>query len=189
MTKILISACLLGEPVRYDGKSLATEHSLIKAWQTQQRLIAFCPEVAGGLSTPRDAAEIIVRSSNTARSSDVPNLLNAVGGHAVLNNDASIQTQAGVDVSAAFIKGAQMALSLCQQHNIRFALLSARSPSCGNQQIYNGQFTKTLIEGMGVTAALLKDNGIEVFNQYQVDTLAQRLNDNNALPLLQKSFL
>ncbi len=168
MSKILISACLLGEPVRYDGKSLASDHPLIKQWLAQQCLIPFCPEVAGGLPTPRDAAEIIVRSSDMS---------NAVGGQAVLNNSASIQTQAGGDVSAAFIKGAQLALTLCQQHHIQFALLSARSPSCGNKTIYNGQFNKTLIDGLGVTAALLTNNGIEVFNQFEIDALAQRIAD------------
>ena len=165
MSKILISACLLGEPVRYDGKSLASEHPLIKQWLAQQCLIPFCPEVAGGLPTPRAAAEIIVHSGQL------------VGGQALLSNQASVQTQAGVDVSAPFMKGAQLALELCQQHNIRFALLSARSPSCGNETIYNGQFNKTLIDGLGVTAALLTNNGIEVFNQFEIDELAQHITE------------
>jgi uncharacterized protein YbbK (DUF523 family) len=169
MTKILISACLLGEPVRYDGKSFTIDHPLIKQWQAQQRLVSFCPEVAGGLPTPRDAAEIIVRTVPKLSTYDL------VGGHGVLNNSASVQTQAGVDVSAAFIKGAQIALNLCLQKNIRFALLSARSPSCGNQKIYNGLFNKTLIEGMGVTAALLKTNGIGVFNQNEIEELGRRI--------------
>jgi len=163
MNKILISACLLGEPVRYDGKSLASEHPAIKQWQQQDRILAFCPEVFGGLPTPRPPAEIIASSANM------------VGGQAVLAAQASIQTQSGEDVSQEFIKGAQQALTLCQQHHIQFALLSARSPSCGNEKIYSGQFNKTLIDGMGVTAALLKQHGIEVFNQFQIDELVQSL--------------
>ncbi len=160
MNKILISACLLGQPVRYDGNSLANDHALLKLWQQQNRLIAFCPEVAGGLSTPRPPAEIISSSAHI------------IGGQAVLAGQASIQTQAGQDVSAEFLKGAQLALQLCQQHHIQFALLSARSPSCGNMHIYNGQFNKTLIDGLGVTAALLVNHGVKVFNQFQIDELA-----------------
>ncbi len=165
MSKILISACLLGQPVRYDGKSLASDHPLIQQWLTQHCLIPFCPEVAGGLPTPRAAAEIIAHTGQL------------VGGQALLSNQASVQTQAGVNVSAPFMKGAQLALELCQQHNIRFALLSARSPSCGNETIYNGQFNKTLIDGLGVTAALLTNNGIEVFNQFEIDELAQHITE------------
>ncbi len=159
MNKILISACLLGQPVRYDAKSLASEHTLLKQWQLQKRLIAFCPEVSGGLTTPRPPAEIIARSDTL------------VGGQAVLTNQASTSTEAGLDVSAEFKKGAQLALELCLQYHIKFALLSARSPSCGNEKIYNGQFNKTLIDGLGVTAALLVNHGIKVFNQFQIEEL------------------
>jgi uncharacterized protein YbbK (DUF523 family) len=125
--------------------------------------------VAGGLPTPRDATEVIVRTTPELPTYDL------VGGHAVLKNAASVQTQAGVDVSAAFIKRAQIALNLCLQNNIHFVLLSACSPSCGNRKIYSGQFNKTLIEGLGVTAALLKNNGIGMFNKNNIEELGRRI--------------
>ncbi len=161
--KILVSACLLGEPVRYDGKSLLQEHALLETLQEQRRIISFCPEVGGGLPTPRPPAEIIARQGSLE--TDVN----------VLDGQAQVKTQAGEDVSEAFIKGAQLALELCQQHNIKYALLSARSPSCGNEKVYNGQFSKTLIEGQGVTAALLSQHGIRVFNQFQIEELSTAL--------------
>ncbi len=165
MEKILISACLLGEPVRYDGKSLKQQDALLDNWMTQNRLMAFCPEVAGGLNTPRDAAEIIVTDSSIQ---DISN-----GGSQVLNLSAQVKNQRNEDVSAEFIKGAQLALKQCRQHHIRFALLSARSPSCGNEKIYDGSFNGQLIDGQGVTAALLSQNGIKVFNQFQLEQLAK----------------
>ena len=168
MEKILVSACLIGEPVRYDGKSLLQEGDAFKQWQAQQRLVMFCPEVAGGLSTPRDPAEIIAHDPSTQKK---PSL----DGQGVLTGQARVQTDSGEDVSQAFIKGAQLALTLCQQHNIQFALLSARSPSCGNEKIYNGQFSGQLIDGQGVTAALLTQHGIHVFNQFQLEELEKAL--------------
>ena len=165
MEKILTSACLLGEPVRYDGKSLKSQDALLDKWMTQNRLVAFCPEVAGGLSTPRDAAEIIT--------SDLSQ--DDTGGSLVLSGSAQVKTQLNLDVSAEFIEGAKLALKKCRQQRIRFALLSARSPSCGNEKIYDGTFNGKLINGQGVTAALLSENGIQVFNQFQLAELADAL--------------
>jgi uncharacterized protein YbbK (DUF523 family) len=158
MEKILVSACLMGEPVRYDGKSQLQEDALFKQWQAMQRFVMFCPEVAGGLSTPRDPAEIIARGDSVEQ--------------------VRVQTDSGEDVSQAFITGAHLALKQCQQHTIKFALLSARSPSCGNEKIYDGQFKRQLIDGQGVTAALLTQHGIQVFNQFQLLELEQALNNN-----------
>ncbi|MEH6344243.1 MAG: DUF523 domain-containing protein [Bermanella sp.] len=170
MEKILISACLLGEPVRYDGKSLKQQDAWLDRWKLENRLLAFCPEVAGGLSTPRDAAEIIVKDS--AKEDGL-----SVDGSDVLNSRAQVKTQNGMDVSSEFIKGAQLALELCKKHNIQYALLSARSPSCGNEKIYDGSFNSRLIAGQGVTSALLSQNGIRVFNQFQLEALASFLSD------------
>lgn len=168
MEKILISACLLGQPVRYDGKSLKQQSALLDTWTKQNRVVSFCPEVAGGLSTPREAAEIIAKDVSTDHSQ-------AVDGTLVIEAMAQVKTIDGQDVSAEFIKGAQLALKQCQQHNIQFALLSARSPSCGNEKIYDGTFNGQLIEGQGVTAALLMQHGITVFNQFQLTQLEQAL--------------
>jgi uncharacterized protein YbbK (DUF523 family) len=141
--KILISACLLGERVRYDGKINAIDSKLLKQWLTESRVVSICPEVCGGLSIPRPPAEI--------------------------QTDGSVKTQAGTDVSAAFQKGAQEALALALKFNIKVAILTEKSPSCGSSQIYNGQFERQLIAGEGLTAKLLRAHGISVFNQFQLD--------------------
>lgn len=141
MQKILMSACLLGAKVRYDGGDCAQDHILIQKWITEGRIVTICPELAGGLPTPRPPAEII--------------------GNKVITNK-------GVDVTNEYHQGAKLALQLCQKHHIKFALLKSRSPSCGNSQIYDGTFSHTLTEGLGVTAALLIQNGIKVFNEFQL---------------------
>ncbi len=159
MQKILISACLLGEAVRYDGKHQQQHHKILHQWIQQQRVISFCPEVAGGLPVPRVAAEI-------------------VGGDGidVLSGRASVMDKAGENISEAFIRGAQSALAICKQHHIKMAILARRSPSCGNQLIYDGTFSGTIISGMGVTAALLKQHDIWVFNQDSFEDAAMYLN-------------
>lgn len=141
--KILVSACLLGQKVRYDGNDNFLSHQKLNALNEAGKIIPFCPEMAGGLSTPRPPAEI--------------------------QANGRIVTTDGQDVTDAYLLGAQKALALAQKHNIRVAILKARSPSCGNEQIYDGTFSKTLTHGMGATAALLHQNGIQVFNEHQVD--------------------
>lgn len=143
--KLLVSACLLGEPVRYDGQSkpLSQLDWLLQLKQ-QQRLFVVCPEMAGGLSVPRAKAE---------------------------QRGEKVITIEGADVSKEFELGARRALSMCRQHDIGFALLKANSPSCGNQYIYDGNFDGTLINGMGVTAKLLSANGIDVFSEFQLEHL------------------
>lgn len=134
--KILVSSCLLGNPVRYDGKG--QEHGEVLNLSKQYEIIPFCPEVAGGLSIPRTPAEII--------------------GNRVINQD-------GQDVTLAYEKGADLALKLCQYHGISKAVLKARSPSCGRNHIYDGKFNGTLVSGHGVTAKLLLENGIAVYSE------------------------
>ncbi|WP_404342225.1 DUF523 domain-containing protein [Pseudoalteromonas mariniglutinosa] len=148
MNKILISSCLLGVPVRYDGTMQQLLHPQIMTWQQQGRIIAFCPEAAGGLSTPRDPAEI--------------------------NNDKVISNK-GDDVTAAFRLGAKKTLRVCQQYGIKFALLKESSPSCGRNTIYNGEHQGIKIAGMGLTAALLEENGVRVFSEQQLPALLQAL--------------
>ncbi|MEH6649371.1 MAG: DUF523 domain-containing protein [Motiliproteus sp.] len=161
MEKILISRCLLGDPVRYDGQGKALHHPLLQRWQQQQRLIPICPELAGGLPCPRPAAEV-----EQGR------------GDLVLLQQAEVRCGDGSDVSAAFIAGAKAALAQCQQHQIHFALLKARSPSCGSRNGYDGSFSGQLSDdAIGVTAALLVQNGIRVFDEEQLEQLAQALDD------------
>lgn len=151
MNKILLSACLLGDPVRYDGQSKTQRNAALDKLLSQHRVISFCPEVAGGLPVPRAAAEI-----------------HAGDGAAVLAKLASVKTKDGTDVSEFFLSGARQALALCREHDIRVAVLTESSPSCGSSQIYDGSFTRSTIPDSGVTAALLAQNGIKVFNQHQL---------------------
>jgi uncharacterized protein YbbK (DUF523 family) len=152
MNKLLLSACLLGDPVRYDGQSKTLHNTVLDKLLSEDRVISFCPEVAGGLAVPRAAAEI-----------------HAGDGAAVIAKLASVKTRDGTDVSEYFLSGAQQALALCRQHGITVAVLTESSPSCGSNQIYDGSFTRSTIPGSGVTAALLAQNGVKVFNQHQLD--------------------
>jgi uncharacterized protein YbbK (DUF523 family) len=152
--KILISACFLGEKVRYNGEIKLLKHVLIDRWHTEQRLIPICPEVIGGLSVPRAAAEI---------------------------HEGKVITCDGLDVTQQFKSGANKALALCQRHNIRFALLKESSPSCGSHSIYDGTFNGVKIVGQGVCTQLLEKNGIKVFSELTIKELASLLSDTKQI--------
>ncbi len=158
MQQILVSACLLGQRVRYDGSDLRLDDALLRQWEREGRLVPLCPEMAGGLPAPRVPAEIA-----------------AGGGGAVLDAAARVINASGHDVTNAFLEGARQALQLCQRHDIRLALLTESSPSCGSHRINNGEFSGTKVPGMGVTTALLRRHGIDVFSQFQLAELAQVL--------------
>ncbi len=140
---ILISACLGGIPCRYNGS--ATPDADLIALLRDGRAIPICPEQLGGLTTPRSPAEIV-----------------GGDGGSVLSGTASVLTAQGDDVTAAFIKGAQETLRFARLCGAQRAILKANSPSCGCCSIYDGTFSSVLKEGDGVTAALLKQNGIPV---------------------------
>lgn len=147
MTKrYFISACLLGQKVRYDGQDC-----LIKEIVEQllaQQYVSLCPEVHGGLAIPRPPAEIQQGS-----------------GLDVLHQQASVLDREGEDVSQAFIQGAYAALKVAQDFQVTEAILKANSPSCGSHLIYDGSFTGNKIQGDGVTAALFKQHGIKVITE------------------------
>lgn len=143
MTLTAVSACLAGERCRYDGN--ANPNDRAKELCAAGALL-ICPECLGGLPTPREPAEIV-----------------GGDGAAVLDGTARVITKSGADVTDAFICGAQKALALCKENGITEALLKARSPSCGCGTIYDGTFSGGRICGDGVTAALLKRNGIRVY--------------------------
>ena len=153
--KILVSACLLGELVRYDGKIHPNNPSILKEWEQRGLVIPVCPEVVGGLPTPRPPAEI--------QSGD---------GGDVVDGRSKLLDINGKDVTNAFIKGAKDALRLAEKHGVDCAVLKAHSPSCGSKRIYDGSFSGKLKDGQGVTAALITRMGIRVYNEREIDQVA-----------------
>ena len=156
--KILISSCLLGNPVRYNGTDLLIDHPLIKEWQNDNRLVAVCPEVEGGMSVPRAPAEIIKGD-----------------GKSVLGGKSRVMDAEGTDVTNAFIKGALKSLKIALDNDCVAAILTEHSPSCGSNMVYDGSFSKTKREGVGVTTSMLEQNHIPVFNQEQLEDLEDYL--------------
>lgn len=148
MEKILVSWCLLGRPVRYDGRAKTSDSELLAQWREEGRLVPACPEVAGGLAVPRPPAELV--------------------GNRVL-------TANGYDVTAEFRRGAEAALETARRHGISMAILKEGSPSCGSSRIYDGSFTGTSIQGAGITTALLTLHGIRVFSETQIPEAATYL--------------
>jgi uncharacterized protein YbbK (DUF523 family) len=153
--KILVSACLLGRPVRYDGSAMSLVHDVLHKWQAEGRLIPICPELAAGLAVPRPPAELADR----------------VSGEDVLSGRGRVIEIDGADVTSTYISGAEAALALAQVHDCRFALLTDGSPSCGSTLIHDGAFTGTKHDGMGVTTALLRSYGIAVYSERNIDGL------------------
>jgi len=160
MKKILISACLLGENVRYDGSNSQVNSNILSQWQQEGRLVSTCPEMAGGLPVPRVAAEIAQGNAD-----------------AVLRGQSDILRKDGVNVTDAYMDGAEKTLALCMQHNIRIAILKEGSPSCGVACVNDGSFSGHKIDGQGVTARLLTRHGISVFSERQFSDAATRLTE------------
>ena len=144
---LLISSCLYGEFVRYDGNHNKIETPLLDKLKVKYNLFHFCPEVEGGLSIPRVACEI------------------------VSTNPLKILDKNGRDTTKEFFKGAKKTLQLCMENNIIKAILKSNSPSCSSTFIYDGSFSGIKVDGIGVTTQLLKDNNIEVFDEYGIEKL------------------
>ena len=142
MEKILISACLIGDNVKYNGGNNLTPK--LEALLEKYELVPFCPEVEGGLPTPRSPAERI--------------------GDRVINQD-------GEDVTENYLSGAELAFNICLYLKIKKVVLKEKSPSCGSKIIYDGTFSHKEISGMGVTAEYLKKKGIEVYSEEDIDSL------------------
>ena len=149
--KVVVSACLLGERVRFDAKDAALHDDILERWRLEGRVVAVCPEMAGGLPVPRPPCEITGGS-----------VVDVLAGRALVRDDR------GQDRTAAFRAGAERALQLVEEHHIRVAVLKERSPSCGSTQIYDGSFSGTRVDGEGVTAALLRQHGVLVFSEEQL---------------------
>jgi len=148
--KLLVSSCLLGEKVRYDAKGNKIDSKLFESIINSHQIFSFCPEVQGGLPTPRPAAEI---------------------------HDNKVISSKNIDFTNEFEEGALKALTLCKEENIVLALLKAKSPSCGNKQIYDGTFSGKLINGMGICAKKLQAHNIVVYNENELETLVKAIND------------
>ena len=144
--RILVSACLLGVNCRYKGDGQKLEG--IEKLMELAELIPVCPEILGGLPTPRVPAER--------------------QGEKVVMRD-------GTDVTAQFHRGAKEALGLAKLFGVKYALLKERSPSCGAGEIYDGSFTGGKIAGDGVTAELLKKNGVAVYGESRFEELMKEI--------------
>lgn len=142
MEKIIVSACLLGENVKYNG--LNNYNPLILKLKEKYELIPICPEVFGGLSIPRNPSEI--------------------NGDKVINNK-------GIDVTKEFIDGANKALKIALDNNIKIAILKDGSPSCGKNYIYDGTFTGTKVNNLGICAKLFKENNIVIYSEKEIEEL------------------
>ena len=143
MEKIAVSACLAGRACRYDGKSVPND-SMVQRMEKEDVLL-ICPEVLGGLPTPRVPAEIV-----------------GGDGYDVLAGKARVMNRDGEDVTVEFIAGAEAALAMLKEEGITKVYLKARSPSCGAGKIYDGTFSGRVVDGTGVAAALLIKSGISV---------------------------
>ena len=158
MVRVLVSSCLLGESVRYDGSHARADNTILERWKAEHRVVPFCPELAGGFSVPRSPAEI-----------------RGEGGLAVLRGEAMVVDESGRDVTACFVLGANGALQAARCGNVRLAILKDGSPSCGSTYIATGSFKGLKRAGQGVTAALLEQQGIRVFSERQIREAAAYL--------------
>lgn len=148
MRKILVSGCLFGWRCRYDGEAVPCAAPLFLVWKAQGRLIPFCPEVWGGLPTPRTPAQ-------------------RTGG--------LVRTRAGADVTAFYEKGAREAVRLARAHEAVCAIFKESSPSCGTHAVYDGTFTGVKVPGQGMAAAALVRAGFRVFSEQQTEEVAHLL--------------
>ncbi len=145
--KILVSTCLVGINSQWNEGSAKVDDvvELVKSGKA----VFLCPEQLGGLSTPRDPAEI--EAGKTAKD--------------VLEGNGRVLTSTGKDVTKQFVCGAQRLLAFCQEIGIETAILKAGSPSCGSRETYDGTFSETMRPGKGTAADLLDQNGIEVYSE------------------------
>ena len=145
--RVLVSACLLGVGCRYDGNSKGVD---LERLMSACALIPVCPEQLGGLPTPRAPSEC--------------------RGDGVFARDGS-------DVTVQFRRGAEETAGLAETFGAKYALLKAKSPSCGVGAIYDGSFTGTLVPGMGMAAQALSGMGVKLYDESHIDELLKELED------------
>ena len=151
MHRILMSACFLGRPVRHDGRALTLADEIVARWFAEGRVVSVCPEVEAGMSVPRKPSEIVGGS-----------------GSDVLAGQARLLDVDGEEVTPYFECGARLALATCRAHDIGVAVLTDGSPSCGSAVIHDGRFAGRKTMGEGVTTALLRTHGVQVFSQHEI---------------------
>ncbi|MFR5874991.1 MAG: DUF523 domain-containing protein [Eubacterium sp.] len=141
-TKILVSACLLGECCKYSGGN--NKNDAVIGLSEYFELIPVCPECFGGLPVPREPSEI---------------------------KNGRVYSKSGDDVTDNFISGAEQTLYIAKECNCPAAVLKERSPSCGFGEIYDGSFKGIICNGNGITADLLYKNDIQIFGEGNVKKL------------------
>ena len=149
MIKILISHCLLGENCKWNGRNNARE--LLLNIQDKVEFIPVCAEVFGGLPIPRFPSEIV--------------------------NDKVIN-EVGLDVTKNYMEGAKKVLEIALKNDVKYAIFKERSPSCGVHQIYDGSFSRKIIDGKGMTTRLLEENGIKVYSDEEIQDLILKMKNN-----------
>ena len=149
MQTIIVSACLLGENVKYNGGN--NYDPRIEKLKEVYDIIPVCPETFGGLKRPREPSEI---------------------------RNIKVVSRSGKDVTKFFEEGARQVLNIIEFKNVKKALLMDRSPSCGVNQIYNGTFSKKLIPGQGYTAKRLLEKGVKLYTLDNIDELIASADDD-----------
>jgi uncharacterized protein YbbK (DUF523 family) len=152
VNKILVSGCLNGRPIRYNRTNVPVDSAIWDRWESEGRLVSFCPELAAGFPVPRAPAEIVGTTASM-----------------VLSSRGSVKEDNGTDVTAMFVEGAELAAERAAAEGCVMAVLTDGSPSCGTTYQYDGTFTGGTVRGMGVTAQLLQDRGIRVFSEDRLD--------------------
>lgn len=151
MKKILVSECLYGgRIVRYDAGDVAETNPVFLKWKEEGRLIPICPEVFGGLPTPRPDSQRV---------------------------GDKVMTGAGADVTPEYTAGAEEALRLAKENNVAFCIMKQDSPSCGSKFIYDGTFTDTKISGQGLAAEYLRNGGFRIFAEEDIEEAAKYLEE------------
>ena len=152
MQKVLVSSCLLGDKVRFNGSAATVQNEILDRWVREGRVVSVCPELKAGFAVPRPAAEII-----------------GMNGFAVLDGFAVVLDDRGNDITTQVIAGAQEVLNIARLNGAHVAVLKDGSPSCGRSYIHNGQFRGIKKRNeVGVTTALLQRNGVAVFSEHQI---------------------
>lgn len=163
MNRILISACLVGLPVRYNGTAkIPRETEIVARWQREGRLVLLCPEVAVGFPTPRPPAEIAPNETDEIDHYD---------GAGVLVGKARVIENVGRNVSDLYVKAAFHTVEFAKQHGCSHAVLTDGSPSCGSTFIYDGTFSGTTRRGFGTTTAALREANISVWPETAIKEL------------------